>query len=323
MFAIHVDPTGALSWRERASLSAGPGQVRVRVMATAVNRADLLQRRGQYPPPPGESDILGLEAAGEIDQIGPGVDGWKLGDRVTALLAGGGYAEQVVVPAAHLLPWPKGYDAARAAALPEAFGTAWLNLFEEARLLPRERVLVHAGASGVGTAAIQLCQCLGSAVWVTVGSREKLDLCMALGAEGGVNRHEARFADAVPGWTGGRGVDVILDCVGGSYFADNLRSLNSEGRLILIGLMGGREANIDLARVLTRRLRLVGSTLRSRSMFAKAELIRSLRREVWPLLDSGAIAPVIDAQLPITEVEAAHARVASNVGAGKVILTVG
>lgn len=322
MRAITVSPEGALRWEEVEAPRPGPGQLRVRVQATAVNRADLLQRKGLYPPPPGESAILGLEAAGEIDAVGEGVTGWAIGDRVTALLAGGGYAEQVVVPAGQVLPWPRGYDAIRAAAVPEAFATAWLNLFQEGGLRPAERLLVHAGASGVGTAAIQLARSAGCPTWVTVGSADKLDVCVELGAEGGVNRHEARFADAVDDWTEGRGLDLILDCVGGAYLEDNLRSLAVDGRLVVIGLLGGRAANLDLGRLLVKRLRVIGSTLRSRSVFQKSELMRRLGVEVWPQLSAGVVAPIIDQVMPITEAEAAHARVATDATIGKVVLTV-
>jgi len=307
---------------DRAEVPApesAPGHVRVRVRATAVNRADLHQRAGHYPPPPGKSAILGLEAAGEVVEA-EADSPWQPGDRVCALLAGGGYADEVVVPVGHLLPIPEGMDFTHAAALPEALATAWLNLWGEAALAPGERVLVHAGGSGVGTAAIQLCRAFGNPCWVTAGNTDKVARCVALGAAGGADRFAEDFAARVPGWTHGHGMDVILDPVGGAYLERNLRSLAIEGRLVVIGLLGGRSAELDLGRLLVKRLRVVGSTLRSRSDADKTALISDLRARVWPLVESGEVVPVIDRVMPIGEADAAHRAIASDATFGKVVL---
>jgi putative PIG3 family NAD(P)H quinone oxidoreductase len=321
MFAILVTPDRRLVASEIPKPDPAPGEVRLRVHATAVNRADLLQRLGQYPPPAGASPILGLEAAGVIDAVGPDVTGWSVGDRVCALLAGGGYAEFVTCPAGHVLAVPASLDLVHAAALPEVLATAWLNLFLEGGLQPGERAVIHAGGSGVGTAAIQLCCALGSPCFVTVGSPEKLERCLALGASAGAVRTAGRWADAASTWAP-RGVDVILDPVGGSYLADDLSLLAVGGRLVLIGLMGGRHASIDLGRVLTRRLRLHGSVLRSRSHAEKTAIIAGVRRRVWPLLASGRVRPVLDRVLPITAVDEAFAALAADETFGKVVLQV-
>jgi len=321
MNAIDVTD-GSLHWASAPDPALLPGHVRLRVRATAVNRADLLQAAGAYPPPPGKSTILGLEAAGEVTEVAADVTGWAPGDRACALLAGGGYAEQAVMPAGHLLPIPERLSFEQAAALPEVLTTAFLNLWREARLQPRERVLLHAGASGVGTAAVQLCRALGNPCWVTAGSAAKIAACVNLGARGGANRHEADFEDAIVEWSDGAGMDVILDPVGADYLARNLRSLATGGRLVLIGLLGGRAAEIDLGRVLLKRLRVVGSVLRARSDDEKTAILADLRARAWPLVASGDVTPIIDRVLPITEAGAAHAAIASNETVGKVVLTV-
>ncbi|MDP2228654.1 MAG: NAD(P)H-quinone oxidoreductase [Moraxellaceae bacterium] len=301
-----------------ANTGPGPGEVLIDVHATAVNRADLLQAAGLYPPPPGASDILGLECAGRVAAIGEGVTQWAVGDAVCALLAGGGYASQVLVDARHCLPLPAGLSFEEGAALPEAFATAWLNLFREAGLHPGERVLLPAGASGVGTAAIQLCNAFGNPCFVSVGTAEKLAACLALGATAGIVRSKRALTDLL----GQEGVDVILDAVAGSALDSHLRLLKPDGRLVLIGLMGGRTAPVDLGRLLVKRLRVIGSTLRSRHADDKAALIAELRERVWPLFASGALRPVIDSRFPLAEAAAAHAHVAANRNIGKVILTV-
>ncbi|MFZ5561533.1 MAG: NAD(P)H-quinone oxidoreductase [Pseudomonadota bacterium] len=276
------------------------GQLRIRIHATAVNRADLLQKQGLYPPPPGASDILGLECAGIVEALGEGVGRWRVGARVCALLGGGGYAEYACVDARHCLLVPPGLSFLQAAALPEAFATAWLNLYQEAGLQPGERVLLPAGASGVGTAAIQLCRLRGNPCFVSVGTPEKLARCIALGAAGGVVRGQQSLP-ALP---------------------EHLALLREDGRLVLIGLMGGREAPLDLGRLLVRRLRLIGSTLRSRPADAKAALIDALAVQVWPHFASAALTPVVDSVFPWSEAERAHAHVAANRNIGKVVLEV-
>jgi len=319
--AIHVDGQ-QLAWRDAADPAPARGEILIDNRATAINRADLVQRSGGYPPPKGASPTLGLECAGTVAALGAGVSSFKVGDRVCALLAGGGYAERVAVPAGQALPIPKGFDFAQAAALPEVWATAYLNLFGEARLQRGERVLLHAGASGVGTAAIQLCKLHESPCYVTAGGAEKIARCVALGARGGADRHGKSFADSIAEWTGGNGFDVILDPVGGSYLKDNLRGLAIDGRLVIIGLMGGTTAEIELGLMMVKRLRVIGSTLRARSIAAKAAVMDGLKRDVWPHLESGAVAPIIDATIPIEEAERAHALVASNETFGKVVLSI-
>ncbi|MAT84814.1 MAG: NAD(P)H-quinone oxidoreductase [Gammaproteobacteria bacterium] len=322
MKAIRIDGD-TLVWGEAEPPALGPGEVRIAVQATAINRADLVQRSGNYPPPPGASDILGLECAGEIVEVGEGVTRVEPGDLVCALLAGGGYAEQVVVPAGQVLKVPAGFDAVRAAAIPEVFATAYLNLYMEAALAKGERVLLHAGASGVGTAGVQLCRAFGNPCLVTAGGQDKIERCVALGADGGADRHAGGFEDTVKAWTDGAGVDVILDPVGAGYLEQNVRCLATGGRLVLIGLMGGAVAEIHLGMLLVKRLRLIGSTLRARPISEKAAVMDALQRRVWPLFESGDVEPVIERVMPITEADAAHALVASNETVGKVVLTVG
>lgn len=321
MKAILQQPDQSLIWADTDSPTLADHQVRIKVAATAINRADLMQRKGLYPPPPGASPILGLECAGTIMETGAAVNQWQQGDRVCALLTGGGYAEQVVCDARHVLPIPAQLTFAQAAALPEVFATAWLNLFLEAKLKPGERVLLHAGASGVGTAAIQLCKAFDNPCYVTVGTAEKLTFCTQLGAQAGCLRGQDDFQQQVKSWTKGNGVDVILDPVGGDYLDANLRSLNNDGRLIIIGIMGGRGSNLDLGRLLVKRLRVIGSTLRSRSDNDKAELIASMREHVWPHIESGTLQPVIDDSYPIQQVESAMAAMESNKNQGKIVLT--
>jgi putative PIG3 family NAD(P)H quinone oxidoreductase len=316
------DDARTLAWSESPAPVPGPDEVLVAVHATAVNRADLLQRRGFYPPPPGESEILGLEAAGVVAAVGARVSGWRVGDRVCCLLAGGGYAEQVAVHQAMLLAIPPALDFRQAAALPEALYTAFVNLVLEAGLAAGERALIHAGASGVGTAAIQLARHRGAEVFVTAGSTEKIERCVALGARAGIDYKREDFAERVAALTGKEGVDVILDCVGGQYLARNLASLRARGRLVVIGLMGGTQAEIDLALVVRKRLRVVGSVLRSRTLAEKIAITRAFEAEVWPAVASGAIRPIVDAVYPIADAAAAHDYVAANKNFGKVVLEI-
>lgn len=317
---IHADKS--LHWEDVPTPTPGPDDVAIRVHATAINRADLMQRAGLYPPPPGASPILGLECAGEISAVGANVSQWQPGDRVCALLAGGGYAETVVCPARHVLPIPADFTFEQAAALPEVFATAFLNIYLEAHTQPGQKVLLHAGASGVGTAAIQLCKALGNPAFVTVGDRHKLDTCLQLGASAGHLRTDGEFESAVKAWAGGEGVHTILDPVGGHYFEQNIRLLASDGHLVIIGLMGGRSAPLDIGRLLVKRIRVVGSTLRSRSDASKADLITRLRTEIWPGFSDGRFRPIIHAIYPITQAEQAMAEVASNGTIGKVVMSV-
>lgn len=308
-----------LVWTETDAPSLAAGDVRIKVRATAVNRADLVQRTGHYPPPPGVTDILGLECSGVVLETAGDVSWPRVGDEVCALLAGGGYAEEVVVPAGQVLPVPAGVSLLEAAALPEVYTTAWLNLRVEGELVDGERVLVHAGASGVGTAAIQLCAAWGNPVVVTVGSDKKCRYVESLGAELAVNRKEGPWGPKVK--VNGK-FDVILDPVGGSYLESNIWSLNPKGRLVNIGLMGGREGTLPLAPLLTKRLKMKGSVLRSRSIQEKAEILIGLRTEVWPLLESKAVRAIIHTVMPIEEAEEAHRLVQSNQTVGKVILEI-
>ena len=292
------------------------GQVRIRVVAAGINRADLLQAAGLYPPPPGVSHILGLECAGIISEVSEG-SRWQVGDRVCALLAGGGMAQEVCVDARHVLPVPQGLSLLQAAAIPEVYATAWLNIFQLAKLQPGEKVLLHAGASGVGSAAIQLCKAFHSPCSVSVGSAERLAYCQALGAEGGVIR-----GDNIDGLQDFAPFDVILDPVGASYAALNLKILGLDGRWVNIGLMGGRRAELDLAQLLSKRVQLIGSTLRSRSDAFKGELIAQLTDKVWPLFSSGALDPQVEEVFAWTDAEAAFAQLASNQVNGKVVLQI-
>ncbi|PAU66126.1 NAD(P)H-quinone oxidoreductase [Pseudomonas sp. PIC25] len=305
---------GRLEWMDRPVPLCDVGQVRIKVAAAGLNRADLLQKAGLYPPPPGVSDTLGLECAGVIAEVGPG-SAWQVGDRVCALLAGGGMAEDVVVDARHVLPVPERLSLAEAAALPEVYATAWLNLFRLGTLQPGEKVLLHAGASGVGSAAIQLCKAFGNPCWVSVGSAERLAYCESLGAQGGALRGENLddLRDFGP-------FDMILDPVGGNYAALNLDLLARDGRWVNIGLMGGRKAELDLALLLGKRVQLIGSTLRNRDDQYKAELIGELRRNVWPLFDEGRLQPRLEKRFPAKDADAAFEALASNRIAGKVVL---
>jgi putative PIG3 family NAD(P)H quinone oxidoreductase len=324
MKAILVKPDGSgdLVWGEASSPTPVPTDVLVDVHATAVNRADLLQRRGFYPPPPGESEILGLEAAGVVAAVGKGVTRARVGDRVCCLLGGGGYAERISVNEAMLLPMPVSLDFTAAAAIPEAFYTAFVNLVLEADLTAGERVLIHAGASGVGTAAIQLVRARGATAFVTAGSDEKIERCIGLGATAGINYKREDFAERISALTEGQGVDIVLDCVGGSYLENNLASLRSKGRLVIIGLMGGTKADINLGPLVARRLRVVGSVLRSRSLAEKVAITEAFRAEVLPLFASESLKPIVDRVFPITEAAAAHDYVAANQNFGKVVLRV-
>ncbi|QHC94797.1 zinc-binding dehydrogenase [Pseudomonas sp. M20] len=307
---------GQVAWVEEPSPTCDVGQVRIRVAAAGLNRADLLQKAGLYPPPPGASQVLGLECSGVISEVGAG-SAWQVGDRVCALLAGGGMAEEVVVDGRHVLPVPEGVSLIEAAALPEVYATVWLNVFQLAALTPGEKILLHAGASGIGSAAIQLCKAFGNPCWVSVGSAERLAYCEALGAQGGVVRTDdlESLRDFGP-------FNVILDPVGGSYSALNLKLMALDGRWVLIGLMGGREANLDLAQVLAKRVQLLGSTLRSRDDQFKADLLSDLGQQVWPLFAEGRLSPRLAKAFPVKDAEAAFAELASNTVSGKLVLVI-
>jgi len=305
---------GRVEWGVVQPLSCDVGQVKIRVAAAGLNRADLLQIAGQYAPPPGSSQALGLECSGVISEVGAGSD-WRVGDRVCALLAGGGMAEEVVVDARHVLPVPQGVSLIEAAALPEVYATAWLNLFQLAGLVPGDKVLLHAGASGVGSAAIQLCKAFGSPCWVSVGSAERLAYCVALGAQGGVLR-----GDGLQGLSDFAPFDVILDPVGGEYAALNLQLLELDGRWVNIGLMGGRQAQLDFALLLLKRVQLIGSTLRNRDDQFKAELLADLVRHVWPLFTEGRLKPQLQQSFAADQAESAFAKLASNSVNGKLVL---
>ncbi|MBP8185921.1 MAG: NAD(P)H-quinone oxidoreductase [Pseudomonas sp.] len=307
---------GSVQWVQRPRPSCDVGQIRIQVAAAGLNRADLLQRAGLYPPPPGASDILGLECAGIVTEVGAG-SAWRLGDRVCALLSGGGMADEVVVDAGHALPVPEGLSLLEAAALPEVYATAWLNLYQLAGLRPGESVLLHAGASGVGSAAIQLCKAFGNPCWVSVGSPERLAYCVALGAQGGVVR-----SDGLDGLRDFGPFDVVLDPVGASYAQSNLQLLAQDGRWVLIGLLGGREVSLDLAVLLAKRVQLLGSTLRNRSEAFKADLLSELLQHVWPLFNQARLKPQLQQVFAAKDVDAAFATLASNQVNGKLVLSI-
>ncbi|WP_181703068.1 NAD(P)H-quinone oxidoreductase [Chthonobacter albigriseus] len=299
----------------------GPREVLVAVEAAGVNRPDALQRTGGYPPPLGASDIPGLEVAGRIVAIGPSAGPWKVGDKVTALVAGGGYAEYVTVDGANCLPWPDGYDAVRAAALPETFFTVWSNVFDRAGLQPGERFLVHGGTSGIGTTAIQLAKAFGATVFATAGNDEKVEVCRSLGADVGINYRTEDFVERVKAATAGEGVDVILDMVGGDYIDRNYEAAAVEGRIVQIAFLRGAKQTVNFTRLMLKRLTHTGSTLRARDVAFKAKLAAALEENVWPLLASGKVAPVIDTVLPLGEAAKAHERLEAD-HVGKIILTV-
>lgn len=320
---VHHGSAGPeLVWEDVPDVTISDDEVLVDVWATAVNRADLSQARGGYPPPYGASPILGLEMAGVIRGVGSSVTGWQPGDRVCALLPGGGYAEQAAVPAEMLLLLPDEWTFAQGAAVPEVWYTAFVNLFVEGQFQAGETALIHAGASGVGTAAIQLVVAAGGRALATVGSPDKQAACRELGAELVVDRHVEMFLAPVMAATDGRGVDVILDPVGAEYLKDNISALARHGRLIHIGLLGGARAELDLGQVMGRRLRLIGSTLRNRPLAEKIAITRRFEEEVWPKLIAGELRPIIHTTFPVAEAGQAHAYVLANSNTGKVILTV-
>jgi putative PIG3 family NAD(P)H quinone oxidoreductase len=307
-------------------LATGPvprpatGEVLIRVAAAGINRPDILQRTGNYPPPPGASPILGLEVSGTVVALGAEVTGWHEGDAVCALVAGGGYAEYCVAPAPQCLPVPKGVALVDAAGLPETFFTVWSNVFDRGRLAAGESFLVHGGSSGIGTTAIQLARAFGARVFATAGSPEKCAVCRDLGAERAIDYRQEDFVAVLKEATQGRGVDVILDMVGGPYVEKNLRSLALEGRLVQIAFLQGSKVTLDLAHLMMRRQTITGSTLRPRPVAEKAAIARNLRDKVWPLIEAGKVRPVIDRTFPLAEAAAAHRLMESSAHIGKILL---
>jgi putative PIG3 family NAD(P)H quinone oxidoreductase len=298
------------------------GEVRVRVVAAGVNRADIMQRLGHYDPPPGSSPYPGLEVSGTVDALGAGVESWTVGDEVCALLVGGGYAEQVCVPAGQLLPIPAGVSLEDAAALPEVVCTVWSNVFMTAGLLPGQTLLVHGGSSGIGTMAIQLAREVGAHVAVTAGSAAKLEVCRELGAEVLVNYREQDFVEVVRAATAGAGADVILDNMGAKYLARNVEALAPNGRLVVIGLQGGARAELDLGLLMRKRGAVVATTLRARPAPEKAMIVAAVREHVWPLIESGRVRPVIHARYPLSRAGDAQSEMEASGHIGKILLTV-
>lgn len=297
------------------------GEVLVRVAAAGINRADVSQRAGNYPPPPGASDIPGLEVSGTVAARGPGVTGYDVGTPACALLAGGGYAEYVAVPAGQLLPIPAGVDLVEAAGLPEVACTVWSNLFMEADLAEGEWLLVHGGAGGIGTMATQLATARGVQVVVTAGSAGKIEYCRGFGALEGINYREEDFVERMRQITGGHGADVVLDIMGAKYLGQNVDVLAKDGRLVVIALQGGAKAELNLAKLMTRRLRVIGTTLRARSIEAKARVVDGVRTGVWPLVESGAVRPVVEKTFPLEQAAQAHEYFDSGEHRGKILLT--
>ena len=326
MRAVTVPEPGgpeALRWSEVPDPVCGPGEVIVDVAASAVNRADLLQRQGFYPPPPGASDILGLECSGVISEVGEGVTGWSDGDEVCALLSGGGYAERVAVPAGQLLPRPAGVELATAAALPEVTCTVWSNVFLLAGLRRGDSFLVHGGSSGIGTMAIQLAARAGARVFTTAGTAAKLSVCRELGAEVTINYRDEDFVERVAKETDGAGVDVVLDNMGAKYLARNVDALALGGRLVTIGMQGGTKAELDLGKLMRKRASVHATTLRSRPSTGpggKAEIIAAVRHDVWPDVERGVVRPIVDRRLPMSRAADAHRVVEASEHIGKVLL---
>ena len=308
---------------ERPVPEPGPGQIVIRVAYAGVNRPDALQRAGAYAPPPTASDLPGLEAAGEVAAVGPGVSRWAVGDAVTALLPGGGYAEYVATHQDHALPVPAGMGLDRAAALCETFFTVWSNVFMRGGLKGGETFLVHGGSSGIGTTAIQLANHFGTRVFTTAGSAEKCAVCTELGAARAINYREEDYLAVVKDATGGRGVDLILDMVGGDYLPRNVKALADDGRLVQIAFLSGPKVELNFAQVMTRRLTITGSTLRPQSDLAKARIAADLAEKVWPLLDAGTIGPVMDSEFALEDAAGAHLRMESSGHIGKIVLKVG
>ena len=325
MMVVEIAAPGGpeqLRMARRPMPQPGEGEVLVRVAAAGVNRPDVMQRQGRYPPPAGASDIPGLEIAGEVIALGANVSGVALGDRVTALLPGGGYADHALAAAALCLPIPNGLSMVEAAALPETFFTVWTNLFERGGLKAGESVLIHGGTSGIGTTAIQLAAVWGARVFATAGTEEKARACERLGAARGIDYRTEDFVEVIRQETAGKGVDLILDMVGASYLARNMEAVGVEGRLVVISLIGGARAEINLGTLMSKRLTVTGSTLRVRSVAQKAAVAVGLRRHVWPLLAAGRVRPVIHATFPLAQASEAHRLMETSQHIGKIVLTV-
>ncbi|APA74051.2 NAD(P)H-quinone oxidoreductase [Mycobacterium avium subsp. hominissuis] len=323
MRAIVAESADQLSWQEVADVSAGPGEVVVKVAAAGVNRADVLQAAGKYPPPPGASETIGMEVSGVIAEVGDGVTEWSVGQEVCALLAGGGYAEYVAVPAGQLLPIPAGVDLVDAAGLPEVACTVWSNLVLIAGLRNGQLLLVHGGASGIGSHAIQVARALGARVAVTAGSADKLDFCRELGADITINYRDEDFVARLADETGG--ADVILDIMGAAYLDRNIDALATDGQLVIIGMQGGIKAELNIGKLLAKRARVIGTTLRGRPVSgpnSKTEIVQAVTASVWPMIADGRVRPIIGARLPIQQAGDAHRRLVASEVTGKIVLTV-
>jgi len=328
MRAIDVgDSADQLLWRETPDITPGNGEVLIKVAAAGVNRADLLQAAGKYPPPPGASAVLGLEVSGVIADLGPGESNWTVGQQVCALLTGGGYAERVAVPAGQVMPVPPGVDLVDAAGLPEVACTVWSNLAMTADLRSDDVLLIHGGASGIGTHAIQLAKELGCVVAVTAGSASKLELCTELGADIAINYRDDDFVDRIRNATAGAGADVILDIMGAAYLDRNLDALAADGRLVMIGMQGGVKGELNIGKLIGKRLQVIGTALRGRPvtgrgrLVGKSEIVEAVVGSVWPIIERGAVKPVIGARLPIERAAEAHRMLAAGETVGKILLT--
>jgi putative PIG3 family NAD(P)H quinone oxidoreductase len=325
MRAVVADGAGGpevLSVQDVPDVEPGPGEVAIAVAATAVNRADTLQRQGFYPPPPGASDVIGLECSGTVAALGDGVEGWEVGDEVCALLAGGGYASRVVVPVGQVMPVPEGVDLVTAAALPEVACTVWSNVFMVAGLKPDEAFLVHGGAGGIGTFAIQLAHALGSRVLTTGGTPEKLAFCADLGADVTINYRDEDFVEVAKRATDGRGVDVVLDNMGASYLGRNVDALATEGRLVVIGMQGGTKGELDLGKLLAKRGAVIATSLRGRPLEGKQAICSSVVEHVWPLVADGTVRPIVETTMPLDDVRRAHELMDAGSHTGKIVLRV-
>jgi putative PIG3 family NAD(P)H quinone oxidoreductase len=325
MTAIEIKAFGApemLVAGARPVPAPQPGHVLIKVAAAGVNRPDVVQRQGNYPPPKGITDIPGLEVAGEIVALGADVHDWKVGDKVCALVAGGGYAQFVEAPAVQCLPIPRGFSMVEAAAIPETFFTVWVNLFDRGKLTAGETVLIHGGSSGIGTTAIQVAKAFGARVFVTAGSAEKCKACEQLGAERAINYREEDFVQVAKELTGGKGVNLIIDIVAGDYIAKNLETLAVEGRLVQVGVQKGQKAEVPVRYIMLKRLTWTGSTLRARPIHEKGEIAKALKQNIWPLFETGKIKPVIYKTLPLAQAADAHKLMEASTHIGKLVLTV-